>query len=93
MGNLIGGIASLPFLIFSLPAGYIASPSQEKNSLATMTGTQEPGHNPQPSDRPRSRRQDIILSPLYVGSYMGGIGMGTPFYPFALIFPRDKPAY
>ena len=74
IGNLAGGIAGVPFLLFTLPAGYFFYPDVEENL-----------------EKSREDRTSFTLAPMNATSHALGIVMGTPFYPFGLIFPREKP--
>ncbi len=107
-GNLVGGIAGLPFLVVSAPIGYAAYPSSSPEKIAPTNrgGGQQQSHGiaepseSQPKDRSGARasaidnsqkRKDFILAPVYAGSYTFGTLLGTPFFPFALLFPRERP--
>ena len=121
-GNLVGGIAGLPFLVVSAPIGYAVYPSSHSmneidNGNAPATVGNNGGERQSPGVQPNSkaintkandnknirddssspfdnsqRRKDFILAPVYTGSYTFGILLGTPFYPFALLFSRERPA-
>lgn len=78
IGNLAGSGVGVPFLLFSCPTGYAAYPNREFEDRKAQKRYEE-------------ARTNWIAAPLYAGSYSVGIILGTPFYPLALLFPRDLP--
>ena len=79
MGNLVGGVAGVPVLLISAPIAHIKYPDVAEDA----------------SEEERKmrikERKNCMISPMQGTSIFFGIVFGTPFYPFALAFPRELP--
>ena len=82
-GNLVGSVSAAPFLIVTVPTGYVFYPDNEIE--------EDKNYLKKDLINDKNIRRDYILAPVYTGSYFFGMLLGTPFYPFGLIFPRNKP--
>lgn len=75
IGNIGGNIVGVPMVIITAPMGYaIYSDTPKENSEEVRN----------------EARSNFILAPIHLFSHALGIIFGTPFYPFALIFPRNR---
>ena len=77
IGNLVGGVVGIPFIILTSPTSYLLYPADEDGD---------------DFEKQKQQQVDFALTPVYALSYAGGILLGTPFFPLGLIFPRDTAA-
>ncbi len=95
LGNCVGGIAGIPFLLISTPVAYLQGDSKKETSVQVASNSEEISENNKLSLKPsleNSNKKDTILWPIKITSHAGGILLGTPFYwPWAKeFFPREK---
>lgn len=75
IGNCIGGVVGIPFLLISTPVAYFQDDTED-----TISEPVTPPHS----------KTNTILWPMKITSQAGGALLGTPFYPLGLILPREN---
>lgn len=79
IGNLLGGAVAVPTLLVTAPIALSKYPELDEDSTIEEKKIQQ------------EKKENLMLAPMHFTSTTIGIILGTPFYPLALLFPRDLP--